>query len=195
MLSKSTPRKQLVRQLLFFLDDNGVIRFGKRVHNAPVSKSTKFLLLLPPEDPFTELDISDTHVNQLYACASSTLNLARLRYWIRAGRQHAKKAINHCVTCKTMIGLPYNIPDPSLLPKKRHTQVVPFNVTDVDSTRALALYIREARALEKDYICFFTCATTRSSPPCSRYRSFGTNVRSRVSRMCCLKVCPPTDNI
>ena len=43
MLSKSTPRKPLVRQLLLFLDDNGVIRFGKTVHNAPVSKSTKFL--------------------------------------------------------------------------------------------------------------------------------------------------------
>ena len=111
MLSKCTPRKPLVRQLLLFLDDNAIIRFGKRVHNAPVSKSTTFLLLLPPKDPFTELDISDTHVNQLYACASSTLNLAGLRYWIPAGRQHVKKAINHCVTCKTIIGLPYNIPE------------------------------------------------------------------------------------
>ena len=100
MLSKSTPRKPLVRQLLLFLDDTGVIRFGKRVHNAPVSKSTKLLLFPPPKDPFTELDISDTYVNQLYACASSTLNLVRLRYWISAGRQHVKKAINHCVTCK-----------------------------------------------------------------------------------------------
>ena len=96
MFSKSTPRKPLVRQLLLFLDDTGVIRFGKRVHNVPVSKSTKFLLLLPPKDPFTELDISDTHVNQLYACASSTLNLVRLRYWIPAGRDHVKNAINHC---------------------------------------------------------------------------------------------------
>ena len=144
MLSKSSPRKLLVRQLLLFLDDNGVIRFGKRVLNAPVSKSTKLLLLPPPGDPFTELDISDTHVNQLYACASSTLNLARLRCWIPARRQHVKKAINHCVTCKTIIGLPYNIPDPSLPPKKRHTQAVPFTVIDVDCTRALALYIREA---------------------------------------------------
>ena len=95
MLSKSTPRKPLVRQLLLFLDDTGVIRFGKRVHNVPVSKSTKFLLLLPPKDPFTELDISDTHVNQLYACASSTLNLVRLRYWIPPRRQHVKKRSNY----------------------------------------------------------------------------------------------------
>ena len=100
-----------------------------------------------------------TYVNQLYAYASSTLNLVRLRYWIPAGRQHVKKAINHCVTCKTIIGLPYNIPDPSLLPKQRLTQAEKFTVTDVDFTRAL--YIREAVAEKKDYICFFTCATTR----------------------------------
>ena len=161
MLSKSTPRKPPVRQLLLFLDDTGVIRLGKRVHNAPVSKSTNYKLLLfpPPKDPFTELDISNTYVNQLYSCASSTLNLVHLRYWIPAGRQHVKKAIKHCVTCKTIIGLPYNIPDPSLLPKKRLTQAEKFTVTDVGFTRAL--YIREAVVEKKDDICFFTCATTR----------------------------------
>ena len=86
MLSRSTPAKPLLRQLLFILDDADVIRFCKRVHNAPVSKSTKFLLLIQSKDPFTELDISDTHVNQLYACANSTPNLVRLRCWIPAGR-------------------------------------------------------------------------------------------------------------
>ena len=159
MLSKSTPRKLLARQLLLFLDDTGVIRFGKRVHNAPVSKSTKLLLFPPPKDPFTELEISDTYVNQLYAYASSTLNLVRLRYWIPAGRQHVKKAINDCVTCKKILGLPCNILDSSLLPKKRLAQAEKFTVADVYFTRAL--YIREDVAEKKDYICFFTCATTR----------------------------------
>ena len=43
--SPNLRQKPLVRQLLLFLDDTNVIRFGKRVHNALVSKSTKFLLL------------------------------------------------------------------------------------------------------------------------------------------------------
>ena len=52
-------------------------------------------------------------------------------------------------------------PDPSLgiIPKKRLTQAEPFTVSDVDFTRAL--YIREAVAEKRDYICFFTRATTR----------------------------------
>ena len=53
-------------------------------------------------------DISVKHINQIYACANFTLNLERMRYWIPVGRQHVKKAINHGVTCKTIIGLPYN---------------------------------------------------------------------------------------
>ena len=91
-----------------------------------------------PKDPFTELDVSDTHVNQLYACASCTLNLARLSYWIPAGRQHfqeSDQSLRHLQD-------DYRI----AAQHSRHTQAVSFTVTDVDSTRALALYIREAGA-------------------------------------------------
>ena len=136
-------------------------------------------------------DISATHVNRLYACANFTLNLVRLRYWIPAGRQRVKKAINHGVTCKTIIGLPYNTLT-HLFFQRKDTQEEPFTVSDVDFTRAL--YIREAVAEKRDYICFFTRGTTRGLP-CSRYRFFGTNLRSRVSRICCPKVCPPTNDI
>ena len=73
----------------------------------------------------------------------------------------SRKPINYGVTCKTIIGLPYNVPDPSLLPKKRLTQAEKFTVTDVDFTRALALYIREAVAEKRDYSYFFTRATTK----------------------------------
>ena len=50
-------------------------------------------------------------------------------------------------------------PDPPLLPKKRLTQAELFTVFDVDVSRALNT--RKAVAEKKDYICFFTRATTR----------------------------------
>ena len=92
----------------------------------------------------------DCHKSQFH----SALNLVRLRYWIPAGRQHVKKAINHGVTCKTIIGLAYNIPT-NLFFQRKDTQEEPFTVSDVDFTRAL--YIREAVAEKRDYIYFFTC--------------------------------------
>ena len=160
MLSKSSPRTALVRQLRLFLDDTGLICCGGRIHNAPVSESAKFPRLLPPKDPFTELVIRDTHIRQLHAGVNSTLTALRLWYWIPAGRQHVKKAISHCVTCKKISGLPYDIPDPPPLPKSRLQQAEPFTVTGVDFTGAL--HIREAGVQRKVYICLFTCATTRA---------------------------------
>ena len=50
-------------------------------------------------------------------------------------------------------------PDPSLLPKKRLTQAELFTVSIVDFTRALNTL--KAVAEKRDYVCFFTRATTR----------------------------------
>ena len=93
-------------------------------------------------DPFTELVIRDTHIRQLHAGVNSTLTALRLCYWIPAGRQHVKKAISNCVTCKKISGLPYDLPDPPPLPKSRLQLAEPFTVTGVDFTGAL--HIRES---------------------------------------------------
>ena len=66
----------------------------------------------------------------------------------------SRKPINHGVTCKTIIGLPYNTLT-HLFFQRRLTREEPFTVSDVDFTRAL--YIREAVAEKRDYIYFFTC--------------------------------------
>ena len=160
MLSKSSPRTALVRQLRLFFDNTGVLCCGRRIHNAPVSESAKFPHLLPPKDPFTELLICDAHVRQLHAGVNSTLTALRLWYWIPAGLQRVKKAISRCVTCKKISGLPYDLPDPPPLPKSRLQQAEPFTVTGVDFTGAL--HIREAGVQRKVYICLFTCAATRA---------------------------------
>ena len=158
ILSQSLSRTELVRQLCVSLDDTGLLSC---FHNAPVTESTKFPLLLPPKDPFTELVIRDTHVHQLQAGVNSTLTSLRLGYWIPAGCQHKKKVINHCVTCKKISGSPYNIPDPPPLPKARVTQAEPFTVTGVDFTGAL--FICEGGVDKKVYICLFMCASTRAT--------------------------------
>ena len=158
VLSKSPPRTALVRQLCLFLDDAGLIRRGGRIDNAPVTESAKFPLLLPPKDLFIELVIRDTHVHQLHGGVNSTLTALRNRYWIHAGRKHVKIEMSHCITCKKISGLSYDIPDSPPLPRLH--QAEPFVVTGVAFTNAL--YIHEAGVERKVYICLFTCATTRA---------------------------------
>lgn len=56
----------LVRQLRLFLGVNNFLRYGARTHNAPLDHLSKFLALIPPTHPTTNLIISDTHAWPLY---------------------------------------------------------------------------------------------------------------------------------
>ena len=158
--SKPRHRTTLVRQLRLFLDDGGLLRCGGRIHNAPLSSNTKFPLLLPSKDRFTDLVIHSTHVKQLHAGVNSTLTALRQSYWVPSGRQRVKTLIDKCVTCRKVSGTAYNAPDPPPLPKSRMQQTQPFEVTGVDYTGAL--YVRNAGIETKVYICLFTCAITRA---------------------------------
>ena len=60
--SKSRHRTALVRQIRLFLDDGGLLRCGGTIQNTPLSGNTKFPLLLPSKDHFTDLVIHSTHV-------------------------------------------------------------------------------------------------------------------------------------
>ena len=90
--SKSNGSKQLplIRQLRLFLDENGFIRCGGRIHNAPLSQLAKFPYLLPPRHPFIALIIYSTHARLFHTGVNCTLTAVRQVYWIPTGRQYVK---------------------------------------------------------------------------------------------------------
>ena len=51
----SSQRIMLVRQLRLFIDSDGLLRCGGRIHNAPLTQLAKFPYLLPSKHPFTTL--------------------------------------------------------------------------------------------------------------------------------------------
>jgi len=154
-------RLPLVRQLRLFMDSEGYIRCGGRLHNAPIDESAKFPFLLPGKHPLTRLIIHDAHERILHAGVSATVTQLRQKYWIVAIRQNTKTVLRKCVVCKKVVGKPYSIPDPPPLPKYRLQDCEPFTVTGVDFTGAL--YVRDTTGKEtKCYICLFTCAATRA---------------------------------
>ena len=77
LLSRSSTRLTLVRQLRLFLDCDGFIRCGGRLHNAPLSNSAKFPYLLPPSHPLTKLIVYDAHRKQLHSGVNSTVTALR----------------------------------------------------------------------------------------------------------------------
>ena len=158
--NKTASRLSLVRQLRLFLLDDNIIRCGGRIHNAPVPFSTKFPVLLPPNNHFTTLVVNDAHERSLHSGLNHTLTHVRQHYWIPQARQFIKKLLRHCVTCRKVNGKPYKAPDPPPLPTIRLVDSHPFTVTGVDFTGAL--FVKTSTGQEKVYICLFTCANTRA---------------------------------
>ena len=66
-------RLPLIRHLRLFLDSDGLLRCGGRIHIAPVSEATKFPLLLPSRNPFSRLIILDIHVKLCHSGTNATL--------------------------------------------------------------------------------------------------------------------------
>ena len=157
--SKSAKRLPLVRQLRLFLD-NGFLRCGGRIHNAPLCELSKFPYLLPTKHPLTNLIIIMTHVNQLHSGVNSIITALRQRYWITRIRQTVRNLLRKCVICRKVSGRPYSMPEAPPLPKSRTLCAAPFHVTGVDFTGAL--FVRDSGGEQKVYICLFTCANTRA---------------------------------
>ena len=73
-----------MRQLHLFLDCDGLIRCGGRIHNALLSESARFPYLLPPNHPLTALIVNDTQRKQVYSGVNA--KVAALRQSLQAPR-------------------------------------------------------------------------------------------------------------
>jgi len=162
IMSNSSCRKRtsLIRQLRLFLDSDSLIRCGGRIHNAPLSATAKFPLLLPPKHSLTSLIILDAHVRLFHSGTNATLTMLRQKFWIPTCRQRVKSILRRCTTCRRHMGKSYTIPDPPPLPEIRTCESDPFSVTGIDFTGAM--YVRHLNTEAKVYICLFTCATSRA---------------------------------
>ena len=158
--SSTLKKMPLVRQLRLYLDSNGLIRCGGRIHNAPLSESAKFPILLPPKHALTSLIIYSVHIQMFHAGTNTTLTAIRQQFWIPTARQRIKSLLRNCTICRRHGGKPYSTPDPPPLPEIRTRETVPFTVTGIDFTGAL--YVRQDYTETKVYICLFTCATSRA---------------------------------
>ena len=72
----SSQHIMLVRQLRLFINNDGLLRCGGRIHNAPLTQLAKFPYLLPPKHHFTALVVYATHVKLYHSGVGSTVPYA-----------------------------------------------------------------------------------------------------------------------
>ncbi|BES89486.1 Hypothetical protein NTJ_02294 [Nesidiocoris tenuis] len=164
-LSKSEPlqRKNKISNLCPFLDDEGLIRVGGRIQNAPVPYDQKHQVLLPKNHHVTKLIIRAEHLRALHAGPQSTLSAVRQRYWPVDGKTSVKKITRTCITCYR------NKPKPGQqlmgnLPIDRLTSTRAFLRTGVDYCGPIRIKSGTTRNAKpcKAYVAIFVCLTVKA---------------------------------
>ena len=100
----------LILQLDLFLSADGLLRCGGRLQHAAVPASATHPVLLPQDNPYTTLIITDLHQKLQHVGTAHTLSQLRRNYWVPHGRQTVKKTLKECRTCRRHQGQHYNMP-------------------------------------------------------------------------------------
>ena len=87
------------KNLHVFEDDDGILRVGGRIDNAPLPYETKFPILLPRRHHFTYLIVYNSQGTVKHNWIRETLTKLRLEYWVTKGRQVVKTLMSKCLIC------------------------------------------------------------------------------------------------
>nr|CAI5825073.1 unnamed protein product [Callosobruchus analis] len=83
-----------------FLDNEGIIRLGGRLHDAPLPYKTNHPIIIPKKSTFTDLLICNAHLSTMHGGINLTITTLRKTYWIIQCRQRVKTILNRCVACR-----------------------------------------------------------------------------------------------
>ena len=150
----------LIRQLDLFLSADGLLRCGGGLSHAAVPASATHPVLLPQDDPYTTLVITDLHQKLQHVGTTHTLSQLRRNYWVPQGRQTVKKTLKECRTCRRHQGQHYNMPPMPDLPSERVNRSPPFTYTVVDYFGPL--YCTDRPGEGKVWVLLFTCLAIRA---------------------------------
>ena len=143
-----------------FLDENGVLRVGGRIRNAPVSYEIKHPVILPSKSHVTILLVRYHHERIRHQGRGMTLNDLRSHgYWIIGGSSCVYRCISKCVICRKLRGA-LQQQEMANLPTDRLEPAPPFTHCGVDYFGPWL--IKEGRKEFKRYGVLFTCLSSRA---------------------------------
>lgn len=146
-----------------FIDVNGIMRVGGRLANSHLNFDEKFPMILPSQNHFTKLLISECHQLTLHGGTQIVLTWLRKKYWILNARNTIRFHILKCITCYRMrakggeqrMGI---LPSPRVQPSPI------FQSTGIDFAGPIQVKASSCRGKVKykGYICIFVCLSVRA---------------------------------
>ncbi|XP_071580243.1 uncharacterized protein [Temnothorax nylanderi] len=155
--SRSHPMAKLTP----FLDRDGLLRVGGRLHYADLSMESKHPIILPRRSPLTTLIIDDAHSRTLHGGTQVTLSYIRQTYWIIGGRAPVRSIILNCTRCARFRGIRAQ-QLMGQLPASRVIQARPFLHSGLDYAGPIMIKTWRGRAARtyKGYLAIFVCLAT-----------------------------------
>lgn len=162
--SRDLPAKSKLLNLNPFIDKDGLIRVGGRLHHSSYPYQKKHPIILPKSHHITDLLIKREHLQGLHGGVQSTLYAMRQNYWPLDGKNQVRKIIRKCVRCARFKPLPCNYTMGSL-PSVRTVANRPFTNVGVDYCGPF--FIKEKRFRNRNkikvYVAIFVCLSTKAT--------------------------------
>ncbi|XP_018368835.1 PREDICTED: uncharacterized protein LOC108764926 [Trachymyrmex cornetzi] len=152
-----------ILQLQPFLDKQGILRVGGRLHHTPWEFERKHPIILPDRNRFSRLLFVREHQRLLHAGQQLLLASIREKYWPLRGRDLARRTCRECVRC-------FRAQPPAMhqimgsLPRDRVNPDRAFAIVGIDFAGPIATLISKGRGrrTHKSYIALFICLSTRA---------------------------------
>ena len=173
--------EQLVKEFNL-IEVEGILKCVGRLRNSDLDLLAQRPVILPKEHEFTKLVIEDCPNRVHHRGVRATLTELRSRYWVPQGRQHVKKVIGSCFTCKKIEGRPYRAPPEADLPEFRVREAPPFSRVGVDFAGPLYVECRR-REEESVYRVIFLLYYSRDTRGIST-RSVSGSIQAAAQEIC-----------
>ncbi|XP_076301681.1 uncharacterized protein LOC143219696 [Lasioglossum baleicum] len=160
---RSVSTKSSIISLNPFIDSDGVLRVGGRLHKAQIPVAQKHPVLLASHS-LVDLIISQAHLRTLHGGLQLALSTLRREFWILSARSLVKRVIHRCVICvRERAKIPEQLM--SSLPAARvNSPPRCFSHCGVDYAGPIQVRASAGRGIKarKAYIALFICLASRA---------------------------------
>ena len=158
---KPVVKKSPIYILEPFLDEEGILRVGGRLKNAPLPEKAQHPIILPKNHYVSRLVARRAHEFQNgHSGTEYVLSLIRQKIWIVGARPLVKRILKEYVLCRRLKGNP-GVQQIADLPSVRITpDNPPFSYVGLDCF--VPFVVKRGQSQLKRYTCLFTCLTMRA---------------------------------
>lgn len=161
----SLPKTSRIRNLNPFLDDDGMLRVGGRIHRADIEYKEKHPIIIPGNNHIAVLLIRHYHYEVKHQGRHFTAGALRdAGFWIVGERRLISSLLYKCVICRRLRGKQEQ-QLMSDLPEDRVSPSPPFSSVGIDAFGPWSVVTRKTRggqANSKRWALLFTCLSTRA---------------------------------